>query len=104
MTDIREFNGCDEILPSDPEYTEKRDFILAFSEAKLGPGHLLRTRADRSYSSKLGNETKNGPGPRKSGLTWNHSESQAGPKNNPRKVRPRRERELGDAANVDFIT
>ena len=25
------------------------------------------------------------------------------PKNNPRKVRPRRERELGDAANVDFM-
>jgi hypothetical protein len=104
MTDIREFNGCDEILPSDPDIRRKGISSSPLSEAKLGPGHLLRTRADRSYSSKLGNETKNGPGPRKSGLTWNHSESQAGPKNNPRKVRPRRERELGDAANVDFIT
>jgi len=61
-------DGCDEILPSDPEYTEKKDFILAFKRGEA-PGHLLRTRADRSYSSKLGNETKNGPGPRKSGLT-----------------------------------
>jgi hypothetical protein len=34
MTDIREFNGCDEILPSDPEYTEKRDFILAFKRGE----------------------------------------------------------------------
>jgi hypothetical protein len=39
-----------------------------FSETKLGPGHLLTTRADRS-SAKIGDETKNGPGPRESGLT-----------------------------------
>jgi hypothetical protein len=42
--------SCQVIL----EYTEKRDFILAFK---------------RGYSSKLGNETKNGPGTLKSGLT-----------------------------------
>jgi hypothetical protein len=41
-------DGCDEILPSDPEYTEKRDFILAFKRGEAWTRYLLRTRADRS--------------------------------------------------------
>jgi hypothetical protein len=29
-------DGCDEILPSDPQYTEKKDFILAFKRGCPG--------------------------------------------------------------------
>ena len=34
LEDGTSIDGCDEILPSDPEYTEKRDFILAFKRGE----------------------------------------------------------------------
>ena len=47
-------DGCDEILPSDPEYTEKRDFILAFKRGEACTSARTGAKADCFYRFKNG--------------------------------------------------